>query len=177
MSRIGRLPVQVPAGVDAHVDAQGIRVKGPKGTLEMPLPLHVSATKDGGAIVLVRDAEHGVARGNHGLARANLQNMVTGVTKGFEKKLSIIGVGFRAEVKGGKLVMQLGYSHPVEYPVPKGMGIEVDKAGTVIITGADRQQVGQVAAEIRAFRKPDSYKGKGVRYIDERPRIKAGKQA
>jgi large subunit ribosomal protein L6 len=177
MSRIGRLPVKIPAGVDAQIDADGIRIKGPRGSLAMSLPTHVSAAREGDAIVLRRDAEHGVARGNHGLSRANLQNLVTGVTKGFEKKLSIIGVGFRAEVKAGKLVMQLGYSHPIEYPVPKGMAIDVDKAGTIVITGADRQQVGQVAAEIRSFRKPDSYKGKGVRYIDERPRIKAGKQA
>ena len=177
MSRVGNLPIPLPSGVTLEVTGGRVNVKGPKGTLSQALVDHVGVAVDGGRIVVSRDNDSRPSRANHGLMRALVSNMVTGVTKGWEKKLAVIGVGFRAEVRGPNLVLNLGYSHPVEYPVPAGIKVEVDKQNVITISGIDRHQVGQVAAEIRDWRKPDSYKGKGVRYIDERVRIKAGKSA
>lgn len=177
MSRIGKLPIDVPAGVDIRISADEVTVKGPKGNLSTRIVNHVSMAQEGAVLTVSRANEQREARANHGLMRSLVQNMVTGVTKGFEKKLSVIGVGYRADVRGSNLVMQLGYSHPIDYPIPSGISIEVDKKNNISVTGIDKQVVGQVAAEIRAFRKPDHYKGKGVRYTDEYVRIKAGKSA
>lgn len=177
MSRIGKMPIKIPRGVDVSVADGVIAVKGPKATLTQAIVDHVSVEITDGVLTVTRDGESRPARANHGLMRALVQNMISGVTTGFEKKLAVVGVGYRAEVKGPNLVMQLGYSHPIEYPVPSGISVEVDKQNNISVKGADKQQVGQVAAEIRAYRRPDHYKGKGVRYADEYIRIKAGKSA
>lgn len=177
MSRIGNQPVQLPSGVTLQVQDNAVSVKGPKGTLSHPLVEHVQVKVDGTAVQVVRHEDEKQARANHGLMRAVLRNMVHGVTKGFEKTLEINGVGFRAEVRGKMLVLNLGYSHPIEFPIPQGVTIAIDKNGMLQITGIDRHQVGQVAAKIRSFRKPDSYKGKGVRYLGETVRLKPGKSA
>lgn len=177
MSRIGKLPVPVPTGVTVQVGGGRISVRGPKGALEQAMPAHVQLQSEAGRVVLSRDGEHKQARANHGLARALVRNMVVGVTSGFEKKLEVVGVGYRAELRGKTLVLSLGYSHPVEYPVPNGVAVAVDKAGAITISGIDKQQVGQVAADIRSYRRPDAYKGKGVRYTGEYIRLKTGKSA
>lgn len=177
MSRIGKLPIQIPSGVTVTVGADKVSVKGPKGSLEHFLPAHVAVKVDAGNLVVERSGDEKQARANHGLMRALCRNMVQGVSTGFERKLEIQGVGFRAEVKGKNLVMSLGYSHPIEYAIPTGIAIATSKEGGISITGIDKQQVGQVAADIRAFRKPDSYKGKGIRYSGEYVRLKAGKSA
>jgi large subunit ribosomal protein L6 len=177
MSRIGRRIIALPSGVDLTVDAGTVRVKGPKGELTGALPAHTSLQIDGRSVLVERDSDLRQARANHGLARALVNNMVVGVSKGFEKQLEVIGVGYRAEVKGNALVLNLGYSHPIEFAVPAGISIAVDKANKITVAGIDRQQVGQVSAVIRSFRKPDHYKGKGVRYVNEYVRIKAGKSA
>lgn len=177
MSRIGNKPISVPTGVEFKQTGDSVSIKGPKGTLDASLVAHVSVARDGDSIIVSRASEHRVARANHGLMRSLVANMVEGVSKGFEKKLQIIGIGYRADVRGSKLTMQLGYSHPIEYAIPSGISIDVDKQNNVTIKGIDKQAVGQVAAELRAYRKPDHYKGKGVRYADEYIRIKAGKSA
>ena len=177
MSRIGRMPIPLPAGVTLTVGAGKVAVKGPKGALEHFMPDHVSVKVDAGSVVVERDGDERQARANHGLMRALCRNMVQGVSTGFERKLELIGVGFRAEVKGKNLVMNLGYSHPIEYPLPAGIAVAVSKEGGITVTGIDKQQVGQVASDIRAFRKPDSYKGKGIRFHGEQIRLKAGKSA
>jgi large subunit ribosomal protein L6 len=160
-----------------QVSGSEISVKGPKGTLTHAVVDHVDVKLENGSIEVGRTSDAKQARANHGLMRAVLRNMVLGVSKGFEKTLEIQGVGFRAEVRGKNLVMNLGYSHPIEYAIPQGITIAVDKAGGIVVSGIDKQKVGQVAAEIRGFRKPDSYKGKGVRYTGEYVRLKAGKSA
>lgn len=177
MSRIGKSPITVPSGVTATFKDGMVNVKGPKGSLDAKLVAHIDGSVEDGNIVFTRADESRTARANHGLMRALVNNMVQGVTEGFSKKLSIIGIGYRADVRGSTLVMNLGYSHPIEYAIPSGISIEVDKQNNVTVSGIDKQQVGQTAAEIRAFRKPDHYKGKGVRYADEYIRIKAGKSA
>lgn len=177
MSRVGKQPVAVPSGVTVSVNGGSVAVKGPKGELHQALPSLVSAKLDAGVLVVARDDDSRQARANHGLARALLRNMVVGVTQGFEKKLEVQGVGFRAEVKGRTLVMNLGYSHPIEFAIPAGIQIAVDKNTNLSVQGIDRQVVGQVAAVIRGYRVPDHYKGKGVRYAGETVRIKAGKSA
>jgi large subunit ribosomal protein L6 len=177
VSRIGKLPVQLPSGVTLQASGSEVSVKGPKGTLSHTVVDHVDVKVEDGSIVVERKSDAKQARANHGLMRALLRNMVLGVSKGFEKTLEIQGVGFRAEVRGKNLVMNIGYSHPIEYAIPQGITIAVDKAGTITVSGIDKQKVGQVAAEIRGFRKPDSYKGKGVRYVGEYVRLKAGKSA
>ncbi len=177
MSRIGRLPIRIPNGVNVDVSGSEIKVKGPKGSLVHPIVDHIAVTADDGEIRFTRDAEDKVARANHGLMRALVNNMVHGVSTGFEKALQIEGTGFRAELKGRQLVLTLGYSHPIAFAIPQGVDIAVDKQTRVIVKGIDRQQVGQVAANIRAFRKPDAYKGKGIRYEGEVLRLKEGKSA
>jgi large subunit ribosomal protein L6 len=176
MSRIGKQPIPVPSGVTVTI-GDSIVVKGPKGTLTQANVKNVAVAIKDGQVLVSRDSDSKPARAAHGLVRALVNNMVRGVTTGFEKKLQIIGVGFKADVRGSNLVMSLGYSHPVEFAIPAGVQIEADKNGFVTIRGADRQQVGQVAANIRGFRVPDHYKGKGVRYVNEQVRIKAGKSA
>jgi large subunit ribosomal protein L6 len=177
MSRIGRQPIAIPKGVEVKVREGFVDVKGPKGSLTQFMVAHVGVTAEGGQLLFTRDGDHRVARANHGLMRALVSNMVKGVSLGFEKKLQIEGTGFRAEVKGRNLLLTLGFSHPIEFPLPTGIDVVVDKQVFVTVKGIDRQQVGQVAAVIRKFRTPDSYKGKGVRYADEKLRIKEGKSA
>jgi large subunit ribosomal protein L6 len=177
MSRIGKLPVPLPGGVTVQVASGKISVRGPKGALEQSMPEHVQVAVEPGRVVVTREGEHRQARANHGLVRALVRNMVVGVTQGFEKKLEVVGVGYRAEMRGKTLVLNLGYSHPIEYAVPAGVGVAVDKGGAILVSGIDKQQVGQVAADIRSYRRPDSYKGKGVRYSGEYIRLKAGKSA
>lgn len=177
MSRIGKLPIPVPQGVTVQLTGGEISVKGPKGQLSRPLVERVQINQDDGALTVTREGEDRIARANHGLMRALVSNMVTGVSKGFDKQLQIEGTGFRAEVKGKSLVMQLGYSHPVDYAIPEGITIAVEKQTRIAVSGIDKQQVGQVAANIRGFRPPDAYKGKGIRYVDEQLRLKEGKSA
>lgn len=177
MSRIGRQPVAIPAGVSVRVVAGSVTVQGPKGTLSQQVMPSLGVSVDGATVVISRADDQPQTRAYHGLTRALVANMVTGVSRGWEKRLEVQGTGYRAEVKGRTLTLFLGYSHPVEFPVPAGVDIAVDKGGKITVAGADRQQVGQVAAVIRGFREPDHYKGKGVRYEGERVRIKQGKKA
>lgn len=177
MSRIGKLPVPLPSGVSVSVADGKIQVRGPKGALEQAITGQVSVEASGTTVVVQRDNDGRIARANHGLMRALINNMVRGVSQGFEKKLEVFGVGYRAELRGKNLVLNLGYSHPIEYVCPEGISVGVDKGGMITVSGIDKQKVGQAAAEIRAFRKPDSYKGKGVRYVGEYIRLKAGKSA
>jgi large subunit ribosomal protein L6 len=177
MSRIGKKPVNVPQGVDVSYDNGSLKVKGPKGNLACKIASGISFEREGETLTVVRANDSGAVRSAHGLMRALLSNMVEGVTKGFVKDLEIIGVGYKAEVKGQKLVMNLGFSHPIEYPFPSGIEIVVNpKDRTKLsVKGIDKETVGQVAAELRGYRPPDSYKGKGVRYVGEYVRLKAGK--
>lgn len=177
MSRIGKKPVSIPKGVTVEVADGVVRVKGPKGELAQAVTPRTSAAIEDGELVIARDDDSRPARAAHGLMRSLSQNMVTGVTTGFSKQLEVNGIGYRADVRGGNLVLNLGYSHPVEFPIPKGIQIAVDKDNTITVTGIDKQEVGQVAANIRSFRTPDRYKGKGVRYKGERILLKAGKSA
>jgi large subunit ribosomal protein L6 len=175
MSRIGVKPVTVPKGVEVATAAGLLSVKGPKGALDVKVADGVTFDRKEGVIQVNRASDTPRHRANHGLMRALLANMVTGVTKGFEKKLEIIGVGYKADVRGNSLVLNLGYSHPITYPFPDGISIAVEAGTKVTVKGYDKVRVGQVAAELRDMRPPDSYKGKGVRYSGETIRLKAGK--
>jgi len=178
MSRIGKKEIPLPKGVEVHQDGNAVTVKGPKGTLSTLLIPGISAKIENNVVTFSRADEEGRTRAFHGLMRALVANNVRGVSEGFKRELDIIGVGYRAEVKGKEVVFQLGYSHPVRFPVPKGIDIAIEaKSGHITVTGIDKQQVGQTAAEIRALRKPDPYKGKGIKYSDEVVRRKAGKAA
>lgn len=178
MSRLGKSPIPVPKGVEVKVVDKNIHVKGPKGTLNYPLAEGISIkTDDVGRMVVERDENVEMPKTTHGLYRATLNNMITGVSKGFEKRLSLIGVGYRAAVQGAVLDLQLGYSHPTQVKIPKTVNVAVDKSVLIIITGIDKHQVGQFAAAVRAMRPPEPYKGKGIRYEDEYVRKKAGKAA
>jgi large subunit ribosomal protein L6 len=177
MSRIGKLPVALPAGVTVSVNDGVMKVKGPKGELAQRVASGVSVVQEGGTVAVQRADDSRQSRSNHGLTRALLNNMVQGVTKGFERKLDIQGVGFKSEVKGKSLVLSLGYSHSIEFPFPPGVTIDVEKGTKLTIKGSDRQLVGETAAKIRALRSPDSYKGKGVRNEGEHIKLKAGKTA
>lgn len=175
MSRIGRLPIPVPSAVTVTADAGSISVKGPKGSLSQPLPKGITAEVTAGTIVVKRRDDSKPQRALHGLARALLNNAVQGVTKGFTKELEIQGVGYRAQLAGSAVQFNLGYTHPVEFAIPEGIQITVERQTRVTVSGIDRQRVGQVAAKIRALRPPDVYKGKGIRYVGEHVRKKAGK--
>ena len=177
MSRIGKQPISIPSGVTVDVKDGIVSVKGPKGNLSQAIVAYVGVSVEGSEVICTRQDDSKPSRANHGLIRSLVANMVEGVSKGFEKKLSVLGVGYRADVKGQTLVLNLGYSHPIEFAIPSGINVEVDKANNIIIAGIDKQQVGQVAAVIRGYRTPDHYKGKGVRYFDEQVRIKSGKSA
>lgn len=178
MSRIGKAPIAIPSGVTVTVDGDTVGVKGPKGQLSLELIALVSAKVDEtDGLVLERENESKTARANHGLMRSLAANMVTGVTQGFEKKLKVEGIGYRADVRGTELVMNLGFSHPIHFPIPDGIQIVAAKDNTITVSGIDKAQVGQVAANIRAYRQPDRYKGKGVRYVGEHISLKAGKSA
>ncbi|MBR2659397.1 50S ribosomal protein L6 [Candidatus Saccharibacteria bacterium] len=174
MSRIGKLPVDIPAGVTITVEDSEITVAGPKGTLKVPVQQNTTTKVEENKIVVTRKDDEPDSKAWHGLQRALLQNAVTGVTKGFEKKLEINGVGFRLSGGGKQIEMALGFSHPVKYTAPDGIELKVDKM-EITVSGIDKQLVGQVAAEIRALKKPEPYKGKGIKYIDERIIRKAGK--
>jgi large subunit ribosomal protein L6 len=176
MSRIGKKPIDVPKGVTVKLAGRSISVKGPKGELSWEHPVRVSVKEGDGKILVERTEDSREGRALHGLSRSLISNMVSGVSQGYSKNLEIVGVGYRAQVQPGKLVLSLGYSHPVEYALPEGISAEVDKKQTLItISGIDKQRLGQVAAELRALRPPDSYKGKGIRYQGERIKLKAGK--
>ncbi|GHU06829.1 50S ribosomal protein L6 [Alphaproteobacteria bacterium] len=174
MSRIGKLPVKIPAGVTITVDPDFIKVAGPKGNLEQFTLPHVDVKIEGDEAIVTRKSDEKIARSQHGLMRSLINNMVIGVTQGFEKKLEVNGVGFRVNGGGQNLEMYLGYSHPVKYQAPEGIDIAVDKMN-ITVSGASKQQVGQIASEIRALKKPEPYKGKGIKYADEQIRRKAGK--
>ncbi len=177
MSRIGKLPIAVPAGVTVSVGNDEFRVKGPKGELAQRVARGVRIVQEGAVVRVDRLDDSREFRSNHGLTRALLNNMVTGVTKGFERRLDIQGVGFKGEVKGKSLTLSLGYSHTIEVPFPPGVTIEVDKGTKLVVKGADRQLVGETAAKLIALRPPDSYKGKGVRNEGQHIKLKAGKTA
>jgi large subunit ribosomal protein L6 len=175
MSRIGKSPITVPQGVEVRQAGAAVEVKGPKGQLEQRLPAGISLEIAAGLVHVKRKGDAKAMRSLHGLIRTLIANMVLGVTKGFEKELEIVGIGYRAAVQGKNLQLSLGYSHPVVYPIPQGIELAVDKQTRITVKGIDKQKVGQVAAEIRGFKKPEPYKGKGIRYIGEEVRKKAGK--
>jgi large subunit ribosomal protein L6 len=175
MSRVGKKPISLPSGVKVQIGEGSLEVQGPKGKLKTPVPPGIRFSLDGGTLSCAREKEGRQERAFLGLARALAQNAVTGVSTGFSKELDIVGVGYRANVEGRKVVLSLGFSHPVEYPIPEGVEVKVDKQTHLVVSGIDRQKVGQVAAEIRRFRKPDPYKQKGVRYTGEVLKKKAGK--
>jgi large subunit ribosomal protein L6 len=177
MSRIGRKPIPVPEAVTVEVAPGRVAVKGPKGELEQSLSPEMTVEKDDGTIVVKRPTDRGEHRALHGLTRSLIANMVEGVTDGFEKRLEIQGVGYRAQLKGKKLELALGYSHPVAVDPPEGIEFEVPQPTEIIVRGIDKQLVGQVAADIRKRRPPEPYKGKGIRYRDEHVMRKVGKRA
>jgi large subunit ribosomal protein L6 len=176
MSRVGNKPVAIPSGVTANVEGQVVKVKGPKGALSLVLHSDVEAKVQSGAVKIDPRADSKRARAMWGTYRSLLANVMTGVTKGFERRLEISGVGYRAAVQGKNLQVQLGYSHDITYPIPEGITIVTPKPTEIVVTGIDRQKVGHVAAEIRAFRKPEPYKGKGVKYAGEYIFRKEGKK-
>jgi large subunit ribosomal protein L6 len=175
MSRIGRLPITVPAGVDITLDGRVITVKGPKGTLTRQLPPRMEFEREGDVLTVVRPTETKLDKSLHGLTRTLVNNMVVGVTSGYRKGLEIVGVGYRAQKVGEKLQLALGYSHPIEIDPPAGISFELETPLKLAVVGIDKELVGQVAAKVRATRKPEPYKGKGVRYAGEKVRRKAGK--
>ncbi len=176
MSRIGRLPIPVPSGVEVTLDGQAVTVKGPKGTLshEVPAPITIERT-DEGTLQVLRPNDERESRSLHGLTRSLVANMVTGVTDGYAKAMEIRGVGYRVAARGSDLEFALGYSHPVPVPAPEGITFEVQTPTRFVVRGIDKQKVGEVAANIRKLRKPDPYKGKGVRYEGEQIKLKVGK--
>jgi large subunit ribosomal protein L6 len=167
MSRVGKSPVKIPSGVKINVSGQVVNVEGPKGKLALTIHERIKIEKEADTIVLVRQSESGTDKALHGTSRANLNNAVTGVSKGFVKELEIRGVGYRGEQKGKALNLLLGYSHPILYTPPAGVNVKMDGNVKVVVDGIDRQAVGQVAAIIRGFKPPEPYKGKGVRYLNE----------
>ena len=175
MSRIGKKPVPIPDGVTVTVNGSTVTVKGPKGELKRTFRPEMRIEKEDGRLVVIRPSDAKEHRALHGLTRALLANMVDGVTKGYRRALEIVGVGYRAEKKGKALVVSVGYSHPVHYPEPEGITLTASTPTVVVVEGIDKQKVGQVAAEIRAIRPPEPYKGKGIRYQGEQVRRKAGK--
>jgi large subunit ribosomal protein L6 len=178
MSRIGKQPIEIPSGVEVTVgDDQVVTVKGPRGTLSQAMHENMRITVEDGSVRVERPDDEGFNRGLHGLTRSLIANMVIGVTQGYEKRLSIVGVGYRAALKGKDLEVQVGYSHPVLVPQPEGIEFEVPTPTQIVVRGNDKAQVGEVAANIRKIRKPEPYKGKGIRYEDEVVRKKAGKAA
>jgi large subunit ribosomal protein L6 len=176
MSRVGKRAVAVPAGVTASVEGQTVKVKGPKGALQVALPDDVAAKLEAGQIKVEPRAENKRARAQWGTSRTLIANLISGVTKGFEQRLEINGVGYRAAVQGKNLQIALGYSHDIIYPIPEGITIATPRPVEIVITGSDRQKVGQVAAEIREYRRPEPYKGKGIKYAAERIFRKEGKK-
>jgi large subunit ribosomal protein L6 len=177
MSRIGKMPVEVPKGVDVALQGRTFTAKGPKGNLSMEVHPEIEVKLEGSSVEVHRPSDRPRHKALHGLVRSLVANMVTGVNEGFSKTLEIVGVGYRADVQGKGLRIQVGYSHPIDYPAPEGVTLECPNQTTIVVSGADKQAVGQAAAEIRSFRPPEPYKGKGIRYQGEQVRRKAGKTA
>jgi large subunit ribosomal protein L6 len=177
MSRIGKQPIPIPQGVKVQVDGLTVRAEGPKGKLTQPVPSGLTPRVADGTIVIDRASDERHARALHGLARALVANMVTGVKDGFERKLDIVGIGYRAQMQGKNIQLALGYSHPIIFPLPDGVTAEIDKQVAITLRGADKAVLGQTAAKLRALRKPDPYKGKGIKYANEVIRRKVGKKA
>jgi large subunit ribosomal protein L6 len=177
MSRIGRKPVSIPQGVMVNIDGAVVRAEGPKGKLMQPVPAGLSAKLENNQLVISRSDDERKTRALHGLARALVANMVTGVKDGFERKLEIVGIGYRAQLQGRAIQLALGYSHPVIFPLPEGVTAEIDRQVSITLRGADKAVLGQTAAKLRALREPDPYKGKGIRYANEVVRRKVGKKA
>jgi large subunit ribosomal protein L6 len=175
MSRIGRMPVVVPSGVDVAISGRDVTVRGPKGTLSLVVAVPIEVNHDDGMITVTRPSDEGEIRALHGLSRSLIANMVTGVTDGYSKTMEIVGVGYRVQARGRDLEFSLGFSHPVLVSPPEGITFRVETPTRFVVEGIDKQQVGEVAANIRKLRKPDPYKGKGVRYSGEQIRRKAGK--
>ena len=177
MSRVGKNPISIPEGVDVFIDSEQVKVKGPKGELFQLIPLCCQVSIDHDQVVVRRLKEDKQSKALHGTIRSLIFNMVEGVSKGYEKELKIVGMGYRARLEEGKLVLNLGFSHPVEYQPPQGIKVQVPDLTTIRISGYDKQKVGEVAAEIRSVKKPEPYKGKGIRYKDEVVKLKVGKAA
>jgi large subunit ribosomal protein L6 len=177
MSRIGKKPISVPPGVKVALEGATVRAEGPKGKLSQTIPSGLSVTMESNVITVARSSDHRDVRALHGLTRSLLANMVTGVTDGFERKLEIVGIGYRCQIQGRALQLALGYSHPVIFPLPDGIQAEVDRQVSITLRGADKALLGQTAAKLRALRKPDPYKGKGIKYAGEYIRRKVGKKA
>jgi large subunit ribosomal protein L6 len=175
MSRIGKKPISVPNGVTVTIEGQNVVVKGPKGELKRTLHRDISLQMKDGVMTLVRPSDEQQHRAMHGMSRTIVQNMVDGVTKGFQKQLEIVGVGYKAEARPYGLQLALGYSHAIEYRAPAGVKLSAPQPTSIVIDGADKEKVGQVAAELRALRPPEPYKGKGIKYVGEQIRRKAGK--
>jgi large subunit ribosomal protein L6 len=175
MSRIGRLPIAIPSGVDVTIDGRQVLVKGPKGELSLEVSAPIEVQQADGVITVTRPSDEGEIRALHGLSRSLIANMVTGVTEGYRKTLEIVGVGYRVQARGRDLEFALGFSHPVPVAAPDGISFRVETPTRFVVEGIDKQQVGEVAANIRKLRKPDPYKGKGVRYQGEQVRRKVGK--
>lgn len=183
MSRVGKKPIKIPSGVDVKIHDSEIEVKGPKGTLKTPIPNGISFKLEEGSLIAERKNDDDAAF--HGLGRALANNAIVGVTEGFKKEMDVVGVGYKADVQGKKIVFSLGYSHPIEFPLPEGIEAKAERVATkasinqyqltLTLTGIDKQKLGQVAAELNRLRKPDAYKGKGVRYADRTYRLKPGK--
>src|ERR671924_620653 len=177
MSRIGKKPIAIPAGVKVQVDGAQVRAEGPKGKLVQRIPGGLEAKLENNHLIIARGSDERPVRALHGLTRALVANMVTGVKDGFERKLEIVGIGYRAQMQGKAIQLALGYSHPVVFPLPEGVTAEIDKQTAITLRGADKALLGQTAAKLRALRKPDPYKGKGIRYAGEIVRKKVGKKA
>jgi large subunit ribosomal protein L6 len=183
MSRVGKKPIAIPSGVTVSISDAELEVRGPKGTLKTPVPAGVSFKQEDGSLIAERASDDQAAF--HGLARALANNAIVGVTEGFKKELDVVGVGYKADVQGKKIVFALGYSHPIEYPLPEGIDAKTERVNTktsinqyqttITLSGIDKQKLGQVAAELNRLRKPDAYKGKGVRYADKYYKLKPGK--
>ena len=175
MSRVGKNPITLPSGVEFAVDGSRVQVKGPKGTLERTLDERITVSIEGDTVTLTRADDERDSRALHGLSRALVANMVTGVSEGYRKELQAVGVGYRANLQGRKLELQVGFSHPVLIEAPTGIDFEVPEPTRIVVSGIDKELVGQTAANIRRVRPPEPYKGKGIRYVDEHVRRKAGK--
>jgi large subunit ribosomal protein L6 len=177
MSRIGQRPIAIPDGVTIAIDGQTVRAEGPKGKLVQAVPSGVRVAVTDKRLVVSRESDQRTVRALHGLTRSLVNNMVTGVTSGFERKLEIVGIGYRAQMQGKNLQIALGYSHPIVFPLPEGVSADIEKQTSITLRGPDKAVLGQTAARLRALRKPDPYKGKGIRYADEVVRKKVGKKA
>ena len=177
MSRIGKQPIPIPQGVKIQIEGLTVRAEGPKGKLSQPVPTGLTTRVADGTIVIERAGDDRRVRALHGLARALVANMVTGVKDGFERRLDIVGIGYRAQMQGRNIQLALGYSHPIIFPLPDGVTAEIDKQVAITLRGADKAVLGQTAAKLRALRKPDPYKGKGIKYANEVIRRKVGKKA